>query len=112
MGGGEGGRFLAEVEMRLHLTAEDVEAALEEASSRALMRIPTALEEVTHVKVGTPSPVPPPLDRWVPSPAVAEEAGAGYSPPDAQDGCCESQRRANKLLRPCCCLTEGLVGAR
>eukprot|EP00884_Botryococcus_braunii_P002840 jgi/Botrbrau1/12557/Bobra.0169s0093.1 len=43
-------RYLAEVEMRLHLTAEDVEAALEEASSRALLRIPAAVEEVTHVK--------------------------------------------------------------
>jgi hypothetical protein len=51
---GEGERrYLAEVEMRLHLTAEDVEAALEEASSRALLRIPAAVEEVAHVKVGT-----------------------------------------------------------
>ncbi len=44
-------RYLAEMEMRLHLSAEDVEAALEDASSRALLRIPSAVQEVAHVKV-------------------------------------------------------------
>lgn len=44
-------RYLAELEMRLHLTAEDVEAALQEQSRDALYRIPAAVQEVSHVKV-------------------------------------------------------------
>lgn len=43
--------YLAELEMRLHLTAEDVEAALQEQSRDALYRIPAAVQEVSHVKV-------------------------------------------------------------
>ncbi|KAK9829565.1 hypothetical protein WJX72_006519 [[Myrmecia] bisecta] len=43
-------RYLAELEMKLHLTAEDVEAALEEQSTRALQRIPAAVHEMLHVK--------------------------------------------------------------
>ena len=43
-------RYLAEVEMRLHLTAEDVEAALQEQSRDALYRIPAAVQEIFHVK--------------------------------------------------------------
>ncbi len=45
-------RYLAEVEMRLHLTAEDVEASLQEQSRDALYRIPAAVQELSHVKVG------------------------------------------------------------
>ena len=44
-------RYLAEVEMRLHLTAEDVEATLQELSKDALYRIPVAVQEISHVKV-------------------------------------------------------------
>ena len=44
-------RHLAELEMRLHLTAEDVEAALQDQSRDALYRIPAAVQEVSHVKV-------------------------------------------------------------
>ncbi|KAL3131897.1 hypothetical protein ABBQ38_007602 [Trebouxia sp. C0009 RCD-2024] len=43
-------RHLAEVEMRLHLTAEDVEAALQEQSRDAVYRIPAAVLEVSHIK--------------------------------------------------------------
>lgn len=43
-------RYLAEVEMRLHLTAEDVEASLQEQSRDALYRIPAAVQELSHVK--------------------------------------------------------------
>lgn len=44
-------RFLAEVEMRLHLTAEDIETSLQEQSRDALYRIPAAVQEISHVKV-------------------------------------------------------------
>ena len=44
-------RYLAELEMRLHLTAEDVEVALQEQSRDALYRIPAAVQEVSQVKV-------------------------------------------------------------
>ena len=44
-------RHLAELEMRLHLAAEDVEVALQEQSRDALYRIPAAVQEVSHVKV-------------------------------------------------------------
>ena len=37
--------------MRLHLTAEDVEASLQEQSRDALYRIPAAVQEISHVKV-------------------------------------------------------------
>jgi len=43
-------RFLSELEMKLQLTAEDVEAALETHSNRILQRIPTAVQEVQRVK--------------------------------------------------------------
>lgn len=46
-----GCRFLAEVEMRLHLTAEDIETSLQEQSRDALYRIPAAVQEISHVKV-------------------------------------------------------------
>ena len=36
--------------MKLHLTAEDVEASLEDDSARALQRIPAAVQEVAHVQ--------------------------------------------------------------
>ena len=45
-------RYLAEVEMRLHMTAEDVEASLQEQSRDALYRIPAAVQELSQVKVG------------------------------------------------------------
>ena len=45
------GRYLAELELRLHLAAEDVDAALEMDSSRALQRIPSAVQEISHVRV-------------------------------------------------------------
>ena len=44
-------RFLGDVEMRLQLLAEDVGAALEEASAGALQRIPRALAEIDRVRV-------------------------------------------------------------
>lgn len=43
-------RHLAELEMRLHLTAGDVEVALQEQSRDALYRIPAAVLEVSHIK--------------------------------------------------------------
>ena len=46
-------RYLAELELRLHLASEDVDAALEIDSGRALQRIPAAVEEVAHVQVGS-----------------------------------------------------------
>ena len=44
-------RYLARVEMRLHLAAEDVEASIESEGRRALGRIPIAMSEVAHVQV-------------------------------------------------------------
>ncbi len=45
-------RYLTDLELRLHLAAEDIDAALEIDSSRALQRIPAAVQEVSHVRVG------------------------------------------------------------
>ena len=50
-------RYLAELEMRLHLTAEDVEAVLQEQSRDALYRIPAAVQEVSHIKVRSNVPI-------------------------------------------------------
>lgn len=44
-------RYLAELEMKLQLMAEDVEAILANSSTRALAHIPTAVHELSHVKV-------------------------------------------------------------
>ena len=44
-------RHLAELEMRLHLTMEDLDASLEDDSARALQRIPASVQELSHVKV-------------------------------------------------------------
>ncbi|EIE19328.1 hypothetical protein COCSUDRAFT_67854 [Coccomyxa subellipsoidea C-169] len=43
-------RFLTDLELRLHLAAEDIDAALEIDSTRALQRIPAAVQEVSHVR--------------------------------------------------------------
>jgi hypothetical protein len=44
-------RYLTDLELRLHLAAEDIDAALEIDSTRALQRIPAAVQEVAHVRV-------------------------------------------------------------
>lgn len=44
-------RYLARLEMRLHLAAEDVEASIDSEGKRALSRIPIAISEVSHVQV-------------------------------------------------------------
>jgi len=44
-------RYLADLELHVHLAAEDVDAALEADSSRALQRIPAAVQEVSHLHV-------------------------------------------------------------
>ena len=43
--------FLMNLELRLHLAAEDVDAALEMDSARALQRIPAAIQETLHLRV-------------------------------------------------------------
>ena len=43
--------FLMNLELRLHLAAEDVDAALEMDSARALQRIPAAVQEILHLRV-------------------------------------------------------------
>lgn len=44
-------RFLAEVEMRLQLSAEEIEAGLQETSSQAMRRIPFAVQEIYRLQV-------------------------------------------------------------
>ena len=44
--------YLIDLELRLHLAAEDVDVVLEMDSARALQRIPAAVQEITHLKVG------------------------------------------------------------
>lgn len=44
-------RYLADLELRVHLAAEDVDAALEADSGRALQRIPAAVQEVSLLHV-------------------------------------------------------------
>jgi hypothetical protein len=43
--------FLAELEMKLHLSAEDVGLYLQDHSARAQQRIPAAAKELLHIKV-------------------------------------------------------------
>ena len=43
-------RFLAELEMRLQLGAEEIEASLTECSSAALRRVPFAQQEVSRLR--------------------------------------------------------------
>lgn len=43
-------RFLAELEMRLQLGAEEIEASLMECSSMALRRVPFAQQEVSRLR--------------------------------------------------------------
>ncbi|GAB4818119.1 hypothetical protein N2152v2_005165 [Parachlorella kessleri] len=43
-------RFLAELEMKLHLTAEDTSLYLQDHSSRAVTRIPAATKELLRIK--------------------------------------------------------------
>ena len=40
-----------DLELRLHLAAEDVDVALQMDSARALQRIPAAVQEIKHLKV-------------------------------------------------------------
>lgn len=44
-------KFLAELEMRLQLNAEDLEASLQESSSQAMRRIPFAIQEIYRLQV-------------------------------------------------------------
>ena len=44
--------FLMDLELRLHLATEDVDVALEMDSARALQRIPAAVQEILHLRVG------------------------------------------------------------
>ena len=44
-------RCLSDIEMRVHLAAEDIEATLEAESARALQRIPAAVQELALVRV-------------------------------------------------------------
>lgn len=44
-------RYLAELEMKLQLSAEDVEMVLQEHSLQAMQRIPTAVHEVKRMQV-------------------------------------------------------------
>jgi hypothetical protein len=43
-------RFLSELEMRLQLGAEEVEASLSECSGAGLRRVPFALQEVARLR--------------------------------------------------------------
>ena len=43
--------YLMDLELRLHLAAEDVDVALQMDSARALQRIPAAVQEIKHLKV-------------------------------------------------------------
>ena len=56
--------------MKLQLLSEDVEAALADSSSRALQRIPVAVQEVSRVKV-----------RWA---MLPRPTPAGPKPVDSQ----------------------------
>lgn len=44
-------RYLAEMEMRLQLSAEEIEAGLQETSSQAMRRIPFAIQEIYRLQV-------------------------------------------------------------
>ena len=43
-------RFLSELEMRLQLTGEEVEASLTDASTAAIRRVPYAQQEISRLK--------------------------------------------------------------
>ena len=44
-------RYLSDLELRVHLAAEDIDAALDVDSGRALHRIPAAVQEVSLLHV-------------------------------------------------------------
>lgn len=44
-------RYLAELEMKLQLHAEELEAGLAEASTQAMRRIPFAVQEIVRLQV-------------------------------------------------------------
>ncbi len=44
-------KFLAEMEMRLQLAAEEIEAGLHESSTQAMRRIPFAVQEIYRLQV-------------------------------------------------------------
>ncbi len=46
-------KFLAEMEMRLQLAAEEIEAGLHESSAQALRRLPFAVQEIYRLQVRT-----------------------------------------------------------
>lgn len=45
-------KFLSEMEMRLQLSAEEIEAGLQDSSNQALRRIPYAVQEIYRLQVG------------------------------------------------------------
>ena len=47
-------KLLAEVEMRLQLAAEEIEAGLQDISSQAMRRIPFAVQEIYRLQVRAP----------------------------------------------------------
>jgi hypothetical protein len=44
-------KFLSEMEMRLQLSAEEIEASLQDSSNQALRRIPYAVQEIYRLQV-------------------------------------------------------------
>ena len=49
-------RFLSEMEMRLQLSAEEIEASLQDSSNQALRRIPFAVQEIYRLQVAGAHP--------------------------------------------------------
>lgn len=43
-------KYLAEIEMRLQLTAEEIEASLQDYSTQAMRRIPFAIQEIYRLQ--------------------------------------------------------------
>lgn len=44
-------KFLAELEMKLQLAAEEIEASLQDSSAQAMRRIPFAVQEIYRLQV-------------------------------------------------------------
>ncbi|KAK9915106.1 hypothetical protein WJX75_004782 [Coccomyxa subellipsoidea] len=93
-------RYLTDLELRLHLAAEDIDAALEIDSSRALQRIPAAVQEVSHVR-GDVAGLKADVSR-----GLATVSGAAYAAAGNVALIVELERVKNRMEAACSTLKE------
>jgi len=97
-------KFLAELEMKLQLTSEDVEAALEANSDRILNRLPSAVQEIQRVKADVKALQSETQRIYDQLDASQRKASASVAPLSSLDavktrmeGTCNTLRQASEL---------------